>query len=233
MRRPNYAQLNRYLRRAEEIAQEPSMNVTVKNIYNEALKAKADAYRSAYDAIAVAESKSRKEGGEASSAVKALEKHYQTTRAAVLAVIPTAVLPKSLSSQTTDTDTLYAIETLIEAVEDHVGQKWADDLLSGEFGVASAAAVKELTESIAANKELSTAVADRAAALGPAYEGLVAFKRVVRNALGSTSKQYQRLHVRSSGNDDELEEAPAPAGGSGSGAGNAAPAPGDSEKKPA
>lgn len=235
MRNLNYAQLNRFLLRAEEIAQEASINVTIKNIYDEVLKPKAQAYRNAYDAIAVTESKSKKEGGEAYDAVKALEKHYKTARSAVVAVLPSTVLPKTLASQTTDTDILYAIETLIDIIDDHVGQKWADDLLSGEFGTASAKAVKELTESIAANKDLSAAISTRAGSFGPAYEGFLAFKRVVRDALGSTSKQYQRLHLRTpaGGDDEELDKTPAPVGSPDGGAGNTAPAPGADEKKPA
>lgn len=196
MRRLNYAHLNRLLLRAEEVANEPGMNPVVKSIYDHTLKPKAEPYRAAFNAIAAAQSKSKKEGNEAETAVKALEPHYKTARSAVLAIEPSTVLPKTLSAQTTDTDTLYAIEQLIDAVDDYVGQTWADKLLSGDFGTASKKAVSELVESIAANKDLSTAINDRAKAFGPAYEAFIPFKRVVRDACGPSSKQYRRLHMR-------------------------------------
>jgi hypothetical protein len=57
--------------------------------------------------------------------------------------------------------------------------------------------MEELSDSIETNKALANATAERAAAFEPAYKGFVAFKRVVKATLGSTSKQYQRLRLRS------------------------------------
>jgi hypothetical protein len=53
-----------------------------------------------------------------------------------------------------------------------------------------------MSESIAANKVLSKARSDRAAAYGPTYEKYLRFKQVVRNAYGPGSKQYRRIHLR-------------------------------------
>lgn len=225
MRRLNYARFNRTLIRAEEIALTVGMVSTVKNVYDEVVKEKAATFRSAHDGIALAESKGKKEGAEAEAAVKALEPLYRMARSALLAVVPTAVVPKTLAVQPTDTDKLYALETLMDRIDDHVGKKWADDLLNGDFGAASAKAVKELTEAIAANAELSTAVGKRAEAYGPAYEALLSFKRVVRSALGSSSKPYRRLHGRSAAGEDSDEENEAEEGSAAPPANDAAGAP--------
>ena len=103
---------------------------------------------------------------------------------------------------------MNAIEKLLDVLDEHVGQPWADDLIQGEFGTKGAKAVKELNESIAANKALNKAQMARAQAYGPAYEKYLRFKRVVRDALGPSSKQYRRIHLRASSGDVEGDSAP-------------------------
>ena len=51
---------------------------------------------------------------------------------------------------------------------------------------------------------------ERAQAYGLAYERYLAFKRVVREVCGSTSKQYKRIHLRMAGLVEGDEPAPAP-----------------------
>jgi hypothetical protein len=205
MNRVNYHLMNRLLLRCEEVATEPAMSSTVINIYNDALKPKAEAYRNAFDAIAIAESKNKEKKAEVSVAIKAFAEPYKAARASVLAVAPTKVLPATLSAQGTDTDTLYAIKTLVKAIKEYIGQSWADGLLNGEFGAESADVMAKLSESILVNKALSEAVTARAEAFEPAYAAFMAFKRVVRHALGAKSKQYKRLHIRSAKSASEAE----------------------------
>ena len=93
--------------------------------------------------------------------------------------------------------------------------EWADNLLKGPFGVQAPLVIKEIAESVEANKDLSKAREARAKAYGPAYEHYLAFKRVVREAYGPTSKEYKRIHIASSkGAAEEGEDAPPPGGGS-------------------
>jgi hypothetical protein len=101
-----------------------------------------------------------------------------------------------LKSQKTDTDQLNAIEALLDVLDEHAGQGWADEQAQSGFGKKAAGTVKELNEAIVANKALSEAREVRARSYGPAYERYLRFKRVVRDALGSTSKQYKRIHLR-------------------------------------
>lgn len=213
MRRINYYLFNRLLQRCEEIAQEPGMSSVVTHVYQGALKQHADVFRGAFDAIAVAESASRQAELDVGAALDELEAPFKAARSTVLAMAPATVLPATLSAQATDTDILYAIKTLVDVITAHTGQAWADDLLKGEFGAASAKAIDAITKAISAKKALDKAVDNRAGAYAPAYKGLVAFRRVVRDALGTSSKQYQRLHVRASpdGEEPEVEgEAEAP-----------------------
>ena len=205
MNRINYPLLNRLLLRCAEIVAEPSMRSTVTNIYNDALKPKAEAYRNAFDAIAIAESKNKEKKAEASVAIKAFAEPYKAARASVLAVSPTKVLPATLSAQGTDTDTLYAIETLVKAIREYIGQTWADGLLNGEFGAASADVMTKLSGAVLANSALAEAVTARADAFEPAYTAFMGFKRVVRCSLGSKSKQYKRIHIRSTKSASEAE----------------------------
>lgn len=212
-----YDLMFRLLSRAAEISAEPSMNAGVVSVYNGVLKPAADAFQKAHYDVADAAGANGKESREAGEAFAGLDAHYKVARSVVLAFVPEAVLPKTLGALKTDTDKLNAIERLLDVLNDHAGEAWADQILSGDFGTLGAQAVKELDESIAANKALAKARDVRAEALGPAYEKFIAWKRVVRAALGSTSKQYKRIHVRSGPfvDDDKTEkegpEPPAPA----------------------
>ena len=127
----------------------------------------------------------------------------------VRAYVPTLIVPDTLKRQPTDTDKVSAVEDLLDAIDDHVGEKWADEALSGEFGTMAPKFIKEMSESITASKSLSAARETRASAYGPAYEKYLAFKRVVREAHGPTSKEYQRIHLRAkTAADDGTEEPP-------------------------
>ena len=210
----NYERFKRLLTRCEEIAAEPIMNVGVVNVYTGVLKPVGDTFLKAHENVIAAESAFGKENHEAVAALGGLDASYRVARSVVLAFVPEVVLPATLKVQPTDTDKLNAIEALLDVLDDHAAETWADEQLKGEFGVAGAKAVKEINEAIAANKALAKAREVRAASYGPAYEKFMAFKRVVRNALGSKSKQYKRIHLRNaeagSNGKGEAPEAAAP-----------------------
>jgi hypothetical protein len=192
----DYARFDRLMTRSAEIAAEAGMKTSVVRVYDEVLKVSAEAYREANHAVTAAETSFGKEGSEAVEALTALDGPYREARSVVLAFAPETSLPDTLKSQKTDTDKLNAIEALLNALDDHTGQAWADEQAQSEFGAKAAATVKELNEAIAANKALAEAREARAKSYGPAYERYLRFKRVVRDALGAKSKQYKRIHLR-------------------------------------
>jgi hypothetical protein len=122
--------------------------------------------------------------------------------------VPEASLPATLKVQPTDTDKLNAIEALVDALDDHASEAWAEEQAKGTFGLLAPRTVNELNEAIAANKAFADARDERATAYGPAYERYLRFKRVVRDGLGAKSKQYKRIHVRATSVEEAPEEAP-------------------------
>jgi hypothetical protein len=84
--------------------------------------------------------------------------------------------------------------------------------------------MKDLEDAIASNKALAEARDARAEAYGPAYEKLVVFRRVVRDALGSRSKQYKRLQLKQRKNAAPEEQGAKPPEEGSTGTGSA-PAP--------
>jgi hypothetical protein len=194
----DYERFARVLSRSIEIAAEPEVNPVVVAIFKETLDAEATAYLVKEAAVSDAMTSFAKENREALSALSALDTPYRVARSALLAVLPDTQLPDTLKSLPTDTDQLTAISRLIDLIDDHAGKPWADALLEGDFGASAPKAIKELNESIVANKALSKARTARAEAYGPTYEKYILFKQVVRNAYGPGSKQYRRIHLRAS-----------------------------------
>ncbi|MDI3285046.1 hypothetical protein [Polyangium sp. 15x6] len=194
----DYERFARVIARSIEIADEPDANPVVVAVFKETLADSAIAYLAAEEAVANAMTAFAKENREALDALGNLDAPYRVARSALLAVLPDTKLPDTLKSQPTDTDQLKAIGRLVDLIDDHVGKPWADALLAGDFGQRAPTAIKELTESIAANKALSKAQMARAQAYGPTYEKYLSFKQVVRNAYGPGSKQYRRIHLRAS-----------------------------------
>ncbi|MFS8071164.1 MAG: hypothetical protein ACMG6S_32750 [Byssovorax sp.] len=215
----DYARFDRLVTRCAEIAVEPGMKPSVVRVHDEILKSAGEAFRSAHREVTAAETSFSKEGSEARSALADLDAPYREARSVVLAYAPETKLPDTLKSQKTDTDQLNAIEALLDVLDEHAGQGWADEQAQSGFGKKAAGTVKELNEAIVANKALSEAREVRARSYGPAYERYLRFKRVVRDALGSTSKQYKRIHLRGAavGTAAEAEEvgAEAPLGAGG------------------
>jgi len=194
----DYERFNRVITRSIEVAKEPDADPIVASVFTETLADEATAYLAMDTEVSAATTQFAQENREALKALAALDAPYRVARAAVVAILPETELPDTLKSLPTDTDQLNAIARLIDIIDDHVGKEWADKLLAGEFGTTAVRTTQELSESIAANKRLSKAKTDRAAAYGPTYEKYLAFKRVVRNAYGPGSKQYRRIHLRAS-----------------------------------
>ena len=216
----DYARFDRLVTRCAEIAAEPGMKPSVVRVHEEILKGAGEGFRSAHREVTAAETSSSKEGSEARLALAELDAPYREARSVVLAYAPETKLPDTLKSQKTDTDQLNAIEALLDVLDEHAGQAWADEQAQSGFGKKAAGAVKELNEAIVANKALAEAREVRARSYGPAYERYLRFKRVVRDALGSTSKQYKRIHLRvAAAGAAEAEEvgAEAPLGAGGAG----------------
>lgn len=218
----DYARFDRLVTRCAEIAVEAGMKSSVVRVHDEILKSAGEAFRAAHQAVTAAETSFSKEGSEARAALAELDAPYREARSVVLAFAPETRLPDTLKSQKTDTDQLNAIEALLDVLDEHAGQAWADEQAQSGFGKTAAGTVKELNEAIAANKALAEAREARARSYGPAYERYLRFKRVVRDALGAKSKQYKRIHLRGAAAgeaDDVVAEPAAPAGGGAAGSG--------------
>lgn len=199
----------RVLARCQELGTAADARPVVARVYADVLKSPADAFLAAHKTVAAGESAAAKEESEASAALESIDKPYREARAVALAYVPTLKVPDTLKRQPTDTDKVTAIEDLLDAIDDHVGTAWADEILSGEFGKRAPLAIKEVSESVEANKGLGSTKQARAAAYGPAYEKYLSFKRVVREVHGPASKEYKRIHLRGSGAGGE-EEAETP-----------------------
>jgi hypothetical protein len=194
----DYSRFVRVLTRCAEIAAEPDLPPILNLIYQASAKPQVEAFLAAADNMDKATRAFSKENREGLEALRQLDAPYRVARSAVVAVVMTDKLPDTLKAQPTDTDTLHAIEKLLDILAEYASQPWADALLQGELGTQGAATVKALNASIAANKALNKAQMARSQAYGPAYESYLAFKRVVRDALGPGSKQYRRIHLRAS-----------------------------------
>jgi hypothetical protein len=203
--------MERVLTRCGEIAEDAGTKEIVKTVYADRLAAVSKVYLDAHRAIASAESSFRKENREAVENLEGLDQPYSEARAVYLAYHKDAVLPETLKTQPTDTDRKNAISHLLDLIDDHEGEKWADELLAGPFGQKAGPVIQEIDEATAAHTGLSEARSNRAKAFGPAYEAYLAFKNVVRNAHGRKSPQYRRIHIRQNG--ALGDEPPASAGG--------------------
>lgn len=229
----NHERLVRVLLRCVEISKQPGISLPVIAVYNAALSGPANAYLTADAAVNDALVKAEKESSEAKKSLVEIDGPYRTARSALKAVHPSAAkaLPLTLKALPTDTDKLNAIQMLMSAIQEHAGEPWADAFLTGEVAAKAQSSTQNIEEAIAASKALTKAKADRAAAFGPAYAKYLDFKQVVRDALGSTSKEYKRIHLRASpgkgdgDNPDEPKIPTPPTQGAGSGGVNNQPAP--------
>ncbi len=202
----------RLLVRCEEIALAPNAKPMVKLTYMGVLEERAHAFMDANRAVVKIESLQAKEMREANVALERLDQPYREARSVVKAFVPTAKVPATLKQLTTDTDRLQAIGGLLDVLKEYESHGWAGELMGGVFGQTATSTMNEVAEGIAASRALADARKTRAEALEPAYEAYLRFKRVVRDAMGSKSLEYRRIHVRSSSGGDP-EHAPLSAPG--------------------
>jgi hypothetical protein len=191
--------MKRVLLRCRELANDANVEPIVRTVYQDRLDAVATEFIAAHDALPEAESAYRRESQEASARLFAFDQPYREARAVYHAYYPEAVLPETLKRQTTDTDRKSAVLALLDRIDDHIDAGWAEALVAGPFGENASAIIAEIDEASAASAGLSAARERRARAYGPAYEAYLAFKNVVRHALGPTSREYRRIHLRTDG----------------------------------
>lgn len=194
----DYKRFQRVMDRCKEVGTDPKSPTIVGLVYKSKAEGPIMAYLEAEKAVTAALSAYTKERREGLEALEKIDGPYRAARSVAAAMVPDRRLPDTLKSEPTDTDQVRAVEGLLDAVDDHVGTPWADELLAGPFGQLAPQVVKEVYESISANKDLAKAITNRAAAYGPAYEAYLPFKRVVRETLGPASLQYRRIHLRAS-----------------------------------
>jgi hypothetical protein len=193
----NYRVFARMMHRANEVANQAGIPSIIVRVYKERLEGAAQTYLTANAALDTATGLGRKETTEAKAALDAIDKPYAVARAATLAYVPHLVLPETLKAVRTDTDKMDAIETLHEVLEANATAGWAQDLLAGDFGKLAPKTVQEIDEAIHADATLAAARKARAEAYGRAYDEYLSFKRVVRSACGSSSREYRRIHLKS------------------------------------
>ncbi len=211
----NLSRFNRLILRSAEIAAEPGMHKLVVHVHTDKLAVPGDAFIKAHAAVTAYESAWTMNSYALREVLEQFDAPYRMARSGLVAYEPGRKLPETLKAQRTDTDKLFAIEELYAAVAAHAGKAWADELLLGEFGSLAPKAKAALETSIATAKDLAKAREDRMTAYTGAYAPFLAFKRVVRDTLGSRSKQYHRIHLRSRGDsgiepDDNTPEDVAP-----------------------
>jgi hypothetical protein len=207
----NHIHLRRAMKRAKEIASEKDVHAAVVEVFKSVVEQPADAYLTAFTKLEDAEDAMHKETREAQQALDAFKQIYATCRSVLRAHKPDNKLPARLDACPTDTDKVTAVERMLHVLEGYKTEKWAQDQLAGDFGTNAPKVIKEVQEAIDANKAVSAARDDRASTSGLAYEKLIAFKRVVRDACGPSSKQYTRIHIRRGASEEEEE----PGGGTG------------------
>jgi hypothetical protein len=201
-----FAVFARLADRCGEIAGETGAPPVLVTVYQASCAQPLAAYLSAMTAIEDATTRAKNATSGMERMLEDMEQQFRIARCAVTAILPETKLPDTLKSQPTDTDKRRAIERLVEIITPHAGQPWADALLQGEFGQSAGAAVQQLNAAIEAQNALQKAKSDRTAALKPAWDAFLRFKRLVRSTLGSTARQYRRIHLR--GGAAKVEEMP-------------------------
>jgi hypothetical protein len=201
-----FGRFARYMVRSAEMAATVGMSSAVTNTYTGVLRVPAEAYLAAHAAVTSAETVFAKKDTVARTALEKIDQPYRVARTTAMAFMPELRLPEVLSQQTTDTDQSTAVRALIEAVKSQAGQPWADDLMAGIFGQLAPASITAIAEATAANLALAQATTLRQKAYAVAHPPYIAFKKVVREALGAHSKEYRRIHAPTKRGAAEEEE---------------------------
>lgn len=210
-----YDLLERVVDRCAELATATDCHPLVQRVWLERLKDLANAYLDSLKTYKKAENAWAKENSEAVEALKALDQPFKIARAVVAAYCPKEKLPETLKALPTETEQKNAISEVVEILDNHSTEEWAEEVSRGEFGTKAPVTLQEVNESIAANRAFAEAEVARAAAYGPAWERYLAFKNVVRNVYGPKSKQYRRIHIRNAALVEKDDEGGGQGGGGG------------------
>jgi len=202
-KRIRFDALHRFVARIAEIVDSPDTCDDIKCVHAELIAPATNAFRESQTAMADAKSAFIRARRLSQQLLLELDPVYLMTRAVVLLVDPAQELPDTLKKQPTDTDALSAIAMLVSIVKSHAGEAWADGLLAGQFGTLAPKAEAAVKAANDASKALEAARNRRRAAYFPAYSGYLAFKRIVREMLGSSSRAYRRLTLRTIGSKDD------------------------------
>ncbi|EYF05385.1 hypothetical protein [Chondromyces apiculatus] len=205
------AEFNKFRRvalRCAEVANEPGAPAVLVTVYAASVAGPLQAYLAAEAGVEAAMNRLNRAESQMNERIEGIDQQFRVVRSAVTAVQPDLEVPVTLKMQRTDTDKRMAIEQLVAVVTTCAGQPWADGLLQGEFGDMAEVAVAQFTECAEAANALQKARNDRLAAAEPAWEAYMRFKRLVRETLKSTSRQYRRLHLRSGKPLEDDEEEP-------------------------
>jgi hypothetical protein len=188
--------LLRLVMRSGEVATTPGMAEEVTQVYSDVLAPAGAVFCTSHEAVAIAQTQAAKKALAVEGLLAEFDAVYRAARSVVLAYEPATTLPDTLKAQPTYTDALCALTTLVKVVKVHAGETWADKLSAGRFGTLAPKVEMGLTESISAGNVLAVARQQRANAYVAAYDRYLAFKRVVRDALGSSSVYYRKLNPR-------------------------------------
>jgi hypothetical protein len=202
--------LCRLLVRAGKIAAQSGIPKAVKHVYDDVLALHATAFCKAHDAVIAAEGALGAARRKLGKDLLVLESPYRAARAVVRAYFPDQLLPEMLGALPTNTDIEIAVTALSSLVQSHASEPWAAELQNGPFGTQAPKVLESLAEVDATSTALAEARQERGNAKKAAGEGLVVFRRVVRDTLGASSPQYRQLRApsRSMPMSDDEEAAP-------------------------
>lgn len=193
----DYARFALVLQRCREVANDSGASAQVLAAYRDVLATAADTFLAAHAQAADAERDFEQRNGHFGEAMTALDMPYCAARMAVKEHFPDAGLPPSLLDCPSLFDKAIAVETLLNILDDSfIDESWAAKEANGAFGRKAPGIVRELGEAVVMSRSLVAMLDERAVAYGPAFERHLVFKRVVRQASGAASGQYQSIHWR-------------------------------------
>ena len=194
--------------RCGEIAGQPGAPQVLLAVYQAACEQPLARFLNAMTAVDDATTRASEAITRRERGLEEMDRQLRIGRSAVACVLPGTKLPATLKKQPTDTDKRSAIQRLVDLITPHAGQPWADALLQGVFGQTAAKAIQQINEAIEAQNALQKAKTERSQAFQPAWDAYIRFKQLVRDTLGSTARQYRRIHLRNASPAEE-EETPA------------------------
>jgi hypothetical protein len=193
----DYARFALVLKRCKEVAEDQSATAQVRAAYHDVLSAASAMFLSAHVKAAEAEQEFERRNSHFAEAMGALDAPYCAVRVVVKEHFPDAGLPPSLLDCPTLFEKAIAVETLLNILDDSfIDESWAAKEANNPFAKRAPGIVRELGEAVMLSPSLLAKLDERSVAYGPAFERHLIFKRVVRQANGPASGQYQSIHWR-------------------------------------